>query len=353
MIDLSFQYRPLFKVDIKHEYFVEQPAKTLQFIPLQRSLSTINKLGLILKGSERGYELLIDHRRKDALKMILTSEKDISLDFWMISTNPYFNNITKGSDLSLNAIFAFKNKDYSIDKVAPLHQKEYASEADLVLLTDNEITLDNTSGIKVLEIKDEEGIAVDRLENVSAKHKFIPKSLNEGLYKIFADNKEIATCVSLPYKRPKYPAAFINLSLTEAMKKEVIQSIDEGLPIPQFNFDISFNARETYWRYMLVSKYIKGLEKSVILQDNKKADFKGPMEMILPNGQVAQMFESANPLKLFEFSPHAFQLSRKNGQQNASEKILMKRLPIPAIDSLRSQQDKNNNNFFSDIIVYL
>lgn len=353
MIDLSFQYRPLFKVDIQHEYFVEQPAKTLQFIPLQKSLNTINRLGLILKGSEKGFELLIDHRRKDALKMILTSEERISFDFWMISTNPYFNNITKGSDLSLNAIFSFRNKDFSIDKVAPMHQKEYATEADLVLLADNEIALENSSSIKILELKNDEGNVMDSLENLSAKHKFVPKSLNEGLYSIVADGKEIATIVSLPYKRPKYPAAFINLSLTEKMKEEVIQSIDEGLPIPQFNFEISFNARETYWRYMLVSKYIKGLEKSIILQDNKKADFKGPMEMKLPNGQVAQMFESANPIKLFEFSPHAFQLSRKNGPLNATEKILMKRLPIPAIDSLRGQQDTNNNNFFSDIIVYL
>ncbi|GAA5037977.1 hypothetical protein GCM10011506_35620 [Marivirga lumbricoides] len=353
MIDLSFQYRPLLKVDIQHEYFVEQPAKNLQFIPLQKSLNVINKLGLLLKSSERGFELLIDHRRKDALKMILTSEEHISLDFWMISTNPYFNNITKSSDLSLNTIFSFQNKKANVEKVTSLHKKEYASEADLVYLSDNEISLNNTSGIKVLEIKDEENTVVERLENLSASHKFIPKSLSEGLYKIFAEGKEIANFVSLPYKRPKYPAAFINLFLNSTMKEEIIQSIDEGLPIPQFDFVIAFNARETYWRYMLVSKYIKGLEKSVILQDNKKADFKGPMEMKLPNGQVAQMFESSNPLKLFEFSPHAFQLTRKNGQLNATEKILMKRLPIPAIDSLRSQQDKNNNNFFSDIIVYL
>ncbi len=353
MIELAFQYRPLFKLGILHDYYENQKIKNIQHVPLHSSLHLINKLGLIFKSSESGFELLIDHTKKEAFKMMLSEEKNLVFEFWMISTNPYFNNITKSSDFELNKIFTFKNKSGSDKEATFMHVADYASNANLSTLFQGEINLENDKVIKLIEIKDKEGNSINKYENLNPKSSITPGNLGEGYFELWLDGKLKETYLNLPFKRPRYPVAYVQLALDTHMIKTILKNIEQGLAIPKFEFTIAFKNQETYWRYKLVSKYIKNIEKAVILMDDKKAGFDGPEIQSLPNGQIAYVFQSKNPLTLNEYSPHVFQLNRKNGSINSIEKTLMKRLPVPAIESLNTQQQKDEVRIFSDIIVYL
>ncbi len=353
MLELTFQYRPLFKLEIFHDYYENQKIKNIQNVPLNTSLHLINRLGLIFKSTESGFELLIDHTKKDAFKMRILEEKSILFEFWMISTNPYFSNITKNSDFGLNKIFAFTNESGSDKEPIPLHKEEYASSNNLVTLFNGEIQLENSNKLKLVEIKDKFGTVIQQYENLSPQSSISPAPIGEGYFELWVDNKLKETYINLPFKRPRYPVALVQLVLDAKMIKTILKNIEHGESIPKFEFNISFKNQETYWRYKLVSKYIKNIEKAVILVDDKKAGFEGPEIHTLPNGQIAHVFQSKNPLILKEFSPHVFQLNRKNGSLNSFEKTLVKRLPVPAIDSLNTQLVKDEQRIYSDIIVYL
>ena len=354
MIELSFQYRPLIKVSVYHEYFDQKLPKNLSFELTANAKKKAQQLGLLFRTQANGFELLVDHTQADALKMRLASEESIQFSCWVNCNNPYFSHITDSASLDLNHIFYFENSQKDkLGKEASLHNGEEATEADHRLLSPSVINLANKKKIKQLMVYNQEGSTVHEQVEIEPEAQYKAGALAEGIYSIYGDGLFIQKFIVLPFKRPRYPVAMVNIALTEQIRKHIIDSIESGEKIPSYPFSIHFKARATYWRYTLVSRYTKGLEKAAISASDKKTNFKGPEEVQLPNGATAQMFSSKELLQLHEFAQYNFQLAKKNGQKSA-EKVLVNRLPAPSIDSLRTEQVKpNQHNYFSDIIVYI
>ena len=86
---------------------------------------------------------------------------------------------------------------------------------------------------------------------------------------------------------------------------------------------LRFGSRQSVWRYYLCGT---AFAQPLRIQDMaQQTHFIQQNDTRLANGLVAQVFDSAQPLKLQQFSPYRFQLITTT---HGSEKILIKRLPV-------------------------
>lgn len=111
------------------------------------------------------------------------------------------------------------------------------------------------------------------------------------------------------------PFAIIELQLSRLLAEE---------------YTISFKEKSTYWRYLLVSEYLKELTKPAVL--NGSIVFNGPVEIKLPNNKMALAFESNIPIGIKQRTDKFFQLVENYDVATNKGKTIIKSLPQPNVN---------------------
>ena len=99
MINLQFQYKPLFKVKATHEFFTENTSGGFTYVPTARTVELCKRMSLLIKHPNDEIHILGDYYRQEAFRQFLLNESEntLKLSFYLFSKNPYFINITKSN----------------------------------------------------------------------------------------------------------------------------------------------------------------------------------------------------------------------------------------------------------------
>jgi len=354
MINISFQYKPFLDLQFRHDYYMEKPARDLSYIPLESTRVLLDKLGFVVRNTDDGLKILFDLDRSEALAMKLEKVDHLSVDLWLTCAHPYFFNVTELSIEHQNKILLLQNKRRDTDGTYHLHNNEYVNDTCFADVFPPNFSFDVPKGVSLVEVIDSANEVVFAQEVPKDSGSVYIKGLNLGYHRISVDGNHHSEFVVMPAWGLRYPIGFIRIVLDKAQLEEVLASIKKSGTISTFLFSTYFKARSTYWKYLIISKYSDGLKDTVINTDDKSIKFVGPSEVKLLNGETAFQFLSSQTLQLQEYCKYVFQLNRKNGASSSSNKILVKRMPYPTIDSLRSHNDeKNKDHLYSEILIYV
>ncbi|QJD96199.1 hypothetical protein HH214_10140 [Mucilaginibacter robiniae] len=141
--------------------------------------------------------------------------------------------------------------------------------------------------------------------------------------------------------------ALAHAPLTDAVACVDVQLYPE-MPADLF---IKFRAKDTYWKYILISKHLLELESLAVIGDNNEP-FDGPEEIRLPDKQRAVVFKSVQPIKLSQ-NPSGFNKLVENYVAGSTGySLVIRRLPVPNINQISCASPNPNKQFtHSEIFI--
>jgi len=118
----------------------------------------------------------------------------------------------------------------------------------------------------------------------------------------------------------------------------------------QNDYTIKFNAKSTYWRYILMSNYLQELNNPAIIDTDSTNAFGAPSKVDLPGNQQVNAFTSGKALQLSQRPAKAFQLAENYESGSSKYKVVIRSLPYPDIKAISGLPNSTSN--FSDIFIY-
>lgn len=131
----------------------------------------------------------------------------------------------------------------------------------------------------------------------------------------------------------------------------LVLKLTPGLRLLHF---IRFEALTTYWRYILVSDYLKDIPNPVVIDKLNKQVFDGPKPITLPSGGTGICFVSPEPIKLSSAVLNQFQLLENSGDNPLKGKVVIPVLPSPNhtyVSGLLQQEGIGFKCNYSEIII--
>lgn len=351
MIEISFQYKPLFKLGVLHNYYSEQPSNDFRLVATPETLKLGKKLDLVLKGTGAENILLYEPSKLEGLHSEV-EKNPVKFTFLLYTTNSCFINFTELPVEGASQLYYFSNNVVKkADATLLLHASNHVTSQERVPVK-SEVQVTAGEKEKLVELKDDHGDVVYRKKLAAGERVAISNSqVPIGKYSLSENGKEQDTFVLFTNMPAHRPVAIIDISLTGAIRDEVLTGI-EDMDIPFYEYRISYSARSTFWKYFLIGKYNSSLKNTIIDSGEKDLKFTGPQLVTMKNGQEAVMFVSEKPLPLKQIQDYKFQLkSVRSGLSNG--KVIMDRLPLPSADMIKPESRDENSKIFSEIIVYI
>lgn len=125
--------------------------------------------------------------------------------------------------------------------------------------------------------------------------------------------------------------------------------IAPGLPE---SYTLNFKAKETIWRYVLMSEDLLSLNNPAILDSTGTEPFEGP-ELLKFSGTTGLAFKSKQAISFADRSAQNFQLVENYDADTGRYKVVMRALPKanPAMISLINSDNTIENNNYSEIFI--
>lgn len=111
---------------------------------------------------------------------------------------------------------------------------------------------------------------------------------------------------------------------------------------------VFFGAKATYWRYVLVSDYVRSLQYPAILDKENQVVFTGPVSLVLPDQKEAVAFVSDKQITMNEQPGKNFRLVENYNNGNNKHKIVLQRLPYPDKRHLSAIGEIPGNGKYTD-----
>jgi len=310
-------------------------------------------VGLVLKESNGDYFVLYEPAKIDALLAEVEGNNQVRFTYFLYTSNQYFLNFTDLPIENNSEILYLSNSkvNHSGSNVF-LHTSEFVSKTDRFKLQ-QEVAIAGDGKEKLIELKDDDGEVIFKKKLRAEDRYMVINNTNVpiGKYHLY-ENGKLKNTFILFSNIPVYkPVAIVSISISGKTKEEFVEGVKE-LDVPLFDYKVSFSARNTYWKYFLISKYNNNLKNAVIDSGADNLKFKGPEEVKMKNGSDAVVFVSETPLPLKQIYDLRFQLkSVRNGI--SSGKTLMDKLPLASVEMIKPESREENSKVFSEIIVYI
>lgn len=117
---------------------------------------------------------------------------------------------------------------------------------------------------------------------------------------------------------------------------------------------IRFEAMATYWRYVLVSDYLKAIPNAIVIDKEKQQVFIGPKSITLPSGAIYNCFVSPEPIKLSCKALNRYQLLESSAERPLNGRVIIRALQNPNhtyLSLLPPEEDAEPNRNYSEIII--
>ncbi|MDP4209279.1 MAG: hypothetical protein Q8928_10755 [Bacteroidota bacterium] len=151
----------------------------------------------------------------------------------------------------------------------------------------------------------------------------------------FVSKADIYSCKSFGETFSIKPFAIIDIHLNKELLTE---------------YSLIFKEKQTYWRYVLVSEYLKNLQQPAILGEQEI--FIGPDNIQLPNKQEALYFTSNIPISLSQSPLKHFKLVENYEKGSPAYRVVMRLLPTPNPANISTISNIRNDKIYSDIFIY-
>ncbi len=349
MINLQFQYKPLFCIKVSHEYYSERAGGDFAIAPTPRTAQLIDKMAMLCKAAEDKFDVLFDATKLELLakKLENSNDNELKLSFLLLSKNQYYVNITD-TPVDLNGKVAYlSNQHLGAKTNGKLHQKDYVEHVDIK--NSAPVELQNENGKDTFRIALENGLESNEISGAEIKpgYQVNAESLIDGHYKIFANDKEFASFVNVASRTKYPPIGYIDIFLNGKLKEKILQGIEDA-EIPTFNYSVDFRARSVFWKYIVVPIHMKRLRKLAVncSKGKEKIEFGSSQEEEIDNKNVIT-FLSNEPVKFQKQYDYEIQLKK---QSDASSKTLVKNMAFAPFDLIKPY---NKEDYISEIFIYL
>lgn len=348
MIGITIKYLPFLSIDIYHKYFYGNICQKIKLVPDHHTSQRLQKLNLIVKTSPAHLDVAIDSEKLDALHHHLSRDNQIDLGFFIIINDPYFNNFS-GLDIKpQESILYFHNQgSIHLEDKQRLHKEPTVSKKDLLSRENVMLSwLRHRQNTENILLRDHLG------QEIPASSQEDLKVLPFGQYSLLVNGKDNFKLFHTRGERLPYVVGFIQITLDKHKHLQNLPHSEDSGTWKPCNFLVQFSTRHTYWKYIIIPKYLEEVEGLYIQTgEGSKIQFKGPENELLDQGIEAYSFVSNEILPLGEISDFNFHLaSKKKGDSNGYAKKI-KRLPTPNFKNIRI--DKQSKKMYSDIRVYI
>lgn len=357
MFDLQFQYRSLFTLQVRHEYFAEN---VLNYFDVELSASSVkllNRLGLLFKKSENGYHFIYDETDKERTLYVLERLEEFDkLTLHIYTSYPYFVNVTAITPEITQRTLYFSNlatyQHNEKELMECLHSQPYIQSQQTSPVRSRYFEYHSVKKEGKIDLIEESGkVHASDLPIVEYRCRF--NVANDGKFRLVENGKVVDEFVCLDMRGAKKPIAIVDFYVGGIIKEKILKKIYEDSGNVNFSYYIAFATRESLWRYHIIPKYSANLTALAIIPIEEAVSFKGPTEEYLPNGQKALVFESSKVLALKEIPHYHFQLKKGDGSLDNPVKTVIERLPVPGVSAIKPSKEKNAGLFVSDIFVYI
>lgn len=96
------------------------------------------------------------------------------------------------------------------------------------------------------------------------------------------------------------------------------------------SLQIKFQAKSTYWRYILTSDHLKTLVNPAVVHKETKQAFIGPEHFVLPDQRDAVVFRSATPVQMTALPNKSFQLLENYEPASGRGRVIIGIMPNPS-----------------------
>ncbi|TDO25670.1 hypothetical protein [Sediminibacterium goheungense] len=113
--------------------------------------------------------------------------------------------------------------------------------------------------------------------------------------------------------------------------------------------NIRFQAKATYWRYILTSEHLKTLVNPAVVHKETRETFIGPENFLLPDQREAIVFRSAVPVEITALPNKSFQLLENYEPASGKGRVIIGMMPNPnnnTISSLPGGEKLNYSEIF-------
>jgi hypothetical protein len=306
-------------------------------------------MSLLIKHPNDEIHILGDYYRQEAFRQFLLNESEntLKLSFYLFSKNPYFINITNIPTELPGNIFYFSNLHLNLNESGHLSRGKFVSPEDLYSIADPAISAAaNNNENDVYQVM--QHFRKDQSSIITAGSS---RPSEEGLYKTLLNEKEIQKFVHIGNIKGS-PIGFIDIVLTKKIQEHIIQGIEDDEPI-SFNYMVNFEAREVYWKYVIIPKYLKRTKSFEISQQKGKPSFSFKKDADSDTNENQIAFTSETPIKYRDMYDFELQLKKKDAGDGAG-KVIIQNLPNAPFDSIKPfLKEKTAEKYYADIYIYI
>ena len=285
-------YLPLFSVEVEHTFFSNGLCARLDFVPTPNCLIFMGKVGLLIRHTQNGVRVFFDQNSSEALRLYATDpDEPLRLAFKIFARQRSFKAYTDINPPKEESILYFDNQGVKIDATDRfrLHDAEYGSAKDFEKLNSPRMT-----------------------DLLSRKDRLLK------------------------------PEFIISIELG---KKE-IKILDAASKTAYHKYYLKFQARETFWKYYLLSSMTKS--KAYIADLNQETEFEDTGRASLPENRMALTFRSKQRIPLREQSEYRFQLREKDSN---GAKVIVRRLPVASAGQFYKEIVGGKEAIVSEIFI--
>lgn len=131
----------------------------------------------------------------------------------------------------------------------------------------------------------------------------------------------------------------------------LVLKVAKGL---RLTYGVRFEAMATYWRYILVSDYLKAIPNPIVIDKETQQVFSGPETITLPSGATSICFVSPEPIKLSSKAVNRYQLLQNSADGMLKGRVVIRSLQNPNhtyLSRLSQGEEAKTKRNYSEIII--
>lgn len=349
--NIGLKWDKLMSVFCNHEYYANGKGSDFEFIPTNKTSVNFKNFKVFFKGVDNGFHIFCSgeqFKRIHPLKRV-TDEK---LTFLIKNKNNYLANYTNINFNHFEEVFYFSNLDVNkLDNKVVLHQGNYCVDRKKLKIYSPFQVVKFASlqkGAKLLDCRGNEVPKKAWYREKYEMHVLHLRHLPGGKYH-FINGKQEEVFYLIDYlKEPVW--GIIDIHLYDLPKIADFMEKDQIKPL---TYNINFQSRSTYWKYLIIgqNKELKlKLDEAKISYNGESVAITKPKKVTLSNGIEAFSIETKQPMELKELTHVTdkleLKLKKDNKWQNKTYKV-----PKPTIKTLKP--DRETNKIYSTTYIYV
>ncbi|WP_303315351.1 hypothetical protein Q4Q34_15465 [Flavivirga abyssicola] len=334
-----------FTIRIEHQYFYNNECDIFELLPMHETRRIMKNYGIrFQKLGHQYYAYAVVAPSKKIWEELQRAE---DLYFQLINTDQNFDNYTnvnlpkkEGSVLYItNSEVTNTLKEEETVSPLPLETRPLRFNVKASITETTSVIIKNSKGQDIFSqqsLKNQSDIPID----ISA--------FGAGIYQLWIDGSLTSTFfgTSQILHTNCYGILHIQMrNIQESLKENTIPSLK-----------VNFESRATFWEYVVIVPKDKKIEiQNMSIESVDSEEYKtSEKKIILGNQEASHVFTSTNAIKLNQKpEKYATLKIRYTNQFSDTLQELDMKMPVPGVSSIITENENNENLYYSQTIIYV